>query len=52
MKQAVKSAIDAGYRHIDGAYVYRNEKEIGDALKEKMDEGIIERKDIFITTKV
>ncbi|XP_071840604.1 aldo-keto reductase 1B-like [Apostichopus japonicus] len=52
VKQAVKSAIDAGYRHIDGAYVYRNEKEIGDALKEKMDEGIIERKDIFITTKL
>lgn len=52
MKEAVKYAIEIGYRHIDTAAAYNNEKEIGDALREKINDGTVKREDIFVTTKV
>ncbi|MCA0969749.1 aldo/keto reductase [Halobacillus litoralis] len=45
---AVLSALDLGYRHIDTASFYENEKGVGDALKRSK----VEREDIFVTTKV
>ncbi|MBW5399564.1 aldo/keto reductase, partial [Brachyspira pilosicoli] len=47
-KKAVLNAIEAGYRHIDTASIYLNEKAVGDAIKESG----INRKEIFITTKL
>lgn len=45
---AVRSAIDLGYRHIDTATLYKNEATIGKAIR---DSGV-PREDLFVTTKV
>uniref|UniRef100_A0A1I7TWH9 Aldo_ket_red domain-containing protein n=1 Tax=Caenorhabditis tropicalis TaxID=1561998 RepID=A0A1I7TWH9_9PELO len=48
---AVKAAVKAGYRLIDTASVYQNEEAIGTAIKELIDEGVVKREELFITTK-
>ncbi|WP_200211226.1 aldo/keto reductase [Micromonospora coerulea] len=45
---AVLAALDAGYRHIDTATMYGNEREVGRAIKESG----LRREDIFLTTKL
>ncbi|QES88414.1 aldo/keto reductase [Rhizosphaericola mali] len=47
-KQSVLAALEAGYRSIDTAQAYQNEKAVGDAIKES---GIY-RNELFITTKL
>jgi len=46
--QAITASLDYGYRHIDTASLYANEKEVGEAVRASN----VPRKDIFITTKV
>jgi alcohol dehydrogenase (NADP+) len=48
---ATRNALHAGFRHFDSAERYRNEKEVGIALKEGLDAGIA-REDLFVTTKL
>ncbi|WP_423188882.1 aldo/keto reductase [Alkalibacterium sp. f15] len=47
-KQAILWALEAGYRHIDTAQGYKNEEDVGEAVKESA----VPREEIFITTKL
>ncbi|MEM9943624.1 MAG: aldo/keto reductase, partial [Planctomycetota bacterium] len=49
---AVKSALYSGYRHIDCAPIYMNEKDVGQAFSEVFQEGSISREDVWITSKL
>lgn len=52
ISQAVCQAIKIGYRHIDCAYAYNNETEIGAAIKEAEKKYKLERSQLFITSKL
>ncbi|CAG2161464.1 unnamed protein product [Oppiella nova] len=49
---SVINALSVGYRHIDTAYLYDNEKDIGRALKQVFSEGRIKREDVFVVSKL
>jgi diketogulonate reductase-like aldo/keto reductase len=51
-RQAVKTALEVGFRHFDCAERYRNEAAIGDAMQEVFKGGAIKREDVFVTTKL
>ncbi|XP_064335362.1 dihydrodiol dehydrogenase 3-like isoform X1 [Camelus dromedarius] len=50
--EATKFAIGAGFRHIDCAYVYQNEEQVGQAIRSKIADGTVKRDDIFYTSKL
>ncbi|XP_038597230.1 prostaglandin F synthase 1-like [Tachyglossus aculeatus] len=51
-EMAVKKAIEVGFRHIDGASLYENEREVGRAIQAKIADGTVTREDIFYTGKL
>lgn len=51
-ENAVVQAIKTGYRLIDTAAAYENETAVGKAIKHVIEEGIVSREDLFVTTKL
>ena len=51
-RAATIAAVAAGFRHLDCAERYRNEEEVGAALKELLADGTVRREELFVTTKL
>jgi diketogulonate reductase-like aldo/keto reductase len=49
---AVTTAVEVGFRHLDAAERYRNEAQVGEALKGLFAAGTVRREDLFLTTKL
>lgn len=49
---AVKAAIRHGYRSIDTAAVYQNEAGVGTAIREAIEESLVKREELFVTSKL
>jgi len=51
-KEATKTALEVGFRHLDCAERYGNEEAVGDAMREAFGTGTLQREDMFVTTKL
>ncbi|PCH03341.1 Aldo/keto reductase [Penicillium occitanis (nom. inval.)] len=51
-QRAVYHAIKVGYRHIDTALAYSNEVDVGKGIQAAIDDGLVKREDLFVTTKL
>lgn len=51
-KDAVLTALRAGYRHVDTAHGYMDERGVGEAINEFIAEGGCKREDIWVTSKI
>lgn len=51
-KQATRTALEVGFRHLDCAERYGNEEAVGEAIQEAVKAGTLEREDLFVTTKL
>ncbi|MGQ7846154.1 aldo/keto reductase [Granulosicoccus sp. 3-233] len=49
---AVVEAIRAGYRHLDSACDYGNEKQVGEGIRRAIDEGLCTREELWVTSKL
>ncbi len=51
-RRMVAEALRIGYRHIDTAWIYRNEKAVGDGIRDAVEAGHVAREDVWLTTKI
>jgi D-xylose reductase len=49
---AVYAAIDAGYRHLDSAADYGNEREVGEGITRAIAAGLCSREELWVTSKL
>ena len=49
---ATRTALETGFRHLDCAERYRNEEQVGEAIRENIRGGLFARGDLFVTTKL
>src|SRR5579885_2375410 len=49
---ATRAALEAGFRLLDAAERYRNEKQVGEAMRELVRAGKITREEVFVATKL
>lgn len=52
ISQAVYDAITLGYRHIDTAFMYGVENQVGDGVRRAINDGLVTRSEMFIVTKI
>ncbi|XP_078711227.1 aldo-keto reductase family 1 member B1-like isoform X2 [Lampetra fluviatilis] len=52
VRAAVEAAISAGYRHVDGAFVYENEAEVGAGIASCLAKKVASREQLFIVSKL
>ncbi len=52
VRKAVYWAIEAGYRHLDCAAIYQNELEVGQGISDAIGDGLVKRKELFVTSKL
>uniref|UniRef100_A0A2K5ZSG5 NADP-dependent oxidoreductase domain-containing protein n=1 Tax=Mandrillus leucophaeus TaxID=9568 RepID=A0A2K5ZSG5_MANLE len=50
--EVTKLAIEVGFRHVDCAYAYNNEEQVGLAIRSKIADGSVKREDVFYTSKL
>ena len=51
-RTATRAALEAGFRQLDASERYRNETEVGEAIQEVFNAGMIRREEVFIATKL
>ena len=51
-RRMVAEALRIGYRHIDTAWIYRNEKAVGDGIRDAIEAGRVARDEVWLTTKI
>jgi diketogulonate reductase-like aldo/keto reductase len=51
-RRMVAEALRIGYRHIDTAWIYKNEAAVGDGIRDAIESGVVAREDIWLTTKI
>ncbi|MCD7461782.1 hypothetical protein HAX54_047101 [Datura stramonium] len=51
-ERAIRTALKMGYRHFDTAKIYGSEQAVGNALRRAICDGLVEREDIHVTSKL